>query len=195
MGLFSKEPVIKGDERQECLAYYEEEKKLYLLYEKVEQLFSERVRKYEYALFKARRAREEVMDGVLANLEKIFEVTEYIHQAAVDIVKRKNAMRTEPSAALAMSSAFAAVYFYYTVFSDSSNIVSGSDTLKVQAQRERAKLSKQKFHNSLNKAWKEEKDFCKRIKLSMDETRRIVDNASIATAADNWLQELIKKCP
>ena len=89
MGLFSREPAIKGDERQECLAYYEEEKKLRLLYERVEQLFDKRVGKYENALFQARKAKIAPMNGVFANLGKIVEVKEHISQAATEIVKRK----------------------------------------------------------------------------------------------------------
>ena len=195
MGLFSREPAIKGDERQECLAYYEEEKKLRLLYERVEQLFDERVGKYERALSQARKAKEAVMDGVFANLEKITEVFEYIQQAANEIVKRKKGMRTAPSAALAMSSAWEAAYLDYVAFRDPSNVVAGSDVVEVGARRARARLTDQKFHNSLSKAWKEEREFRKRLKLSGDETRRILDNASKAIAADKWLQKLEKECP
>ena len=195
MGLFSREPAIKGDERQECLAYYEEEKKLRLLYERVEQLFDERVDKYERALSQARKAKEAVMDGVFANLEKITEVFEYIQQAANEIVKRKKRMRTAPSAALAMSSAWEAAYLDYVAFRDPSNIVAGSDVVEVEARRARARLTTQKFHNSLSKAWKEEKEFRKRLKFSGDETRRILDNASKAIAADKWLQKFEKACP
>jgi hypothetical protein len=195
MGLFSREPAIKGDERQECLSYYEEEKKLRLLYEKVEQLFDERVGKYERALSQARKAKEAVMDGVFANLEKITEVFEYIQQAANEIVKRKKEMGTAPSAALAMSTAWEAAYLDYVDFRNPSNIVAGSDVVEVEARRARARLTTQKFHNSLGKAWKEEREFRKRLKLSGDETRKILDNTSKAITADKWLQKLEKECP
>lgn len=186
MGFFSREPAIEGDERQECLAYYEEEKKLRLLYERVEQLFDKRVGKYENELFQARKAGRDFM----SSLEKIGEVTEHISQAATEIVKRKKEMRAAPSAASAMASAWEAAYLNYEALRNPSNIVAGSYIVKVEAKRERTKELFTKFDKSLRRAWKEEKEFLKRLKLSGDEGQRILSDASRATAADEWLQKL-----
>ena len=191
MGFFSREPMIEGDERQECLAYYEEEKKLRLLFERVEQLFDKRVGKYENELFQAKKAGRDFM----SSLQKIDEVTEYISQAATEIVKRKKQMRSAPSAASAMASAWEAAYLDYEAFRDPSNIVAGSDIVKVEAKRERTKELFTKFDKSLRRAWKEEKEFRKRLKLSSGEAQKILDDASRATAADEWLRKLETECP
>lgn len=63
MGFFSREPTIEGDERHKCLAYYEEEKKLRLLFERVEELFDKREGKYENELFQARKAGKDFSRG------------------------------------------------------------------------------------------------------------------------------------
>ena len=191
MGFFSREPTIEGDERKECLTYYEEEKKLRLLYERVEQLFDKRVGKYENELFRARRAGEDFFPS----LEKIGEVTEYISQAADEIVKRKKQMKPAPSAASAMALAWEAAYSDYKDLRDSSNIVAGSDVMKVAAKRERSKELYAKFDKSLRRAWKEEETFRKRLKLSNAEAQRITDNASRAIATDEWLRKLETECP
>jgi hypothetical protein len=192
MGFFSREPTIKGNERQECLAYYEEEKKLRLLYERVEQLFDKRVGEYENELSRARRRSA---DDFFANLEKIGEIHEHISQAADEILKRKRQMEPAPSAASAMSSAWLAAYSDYTALRDPSNIVAGSNPVEVEIRRQRVKELFTNFNKSLHKAWKEEKEFGKRLKLSSGEYQRIVDNAARAVAADEWLQKLEKDIP
>jgi len=191
MGIFSREPAIEGDERYECLAYYEEEKKLRLLFERVEELFDKRIGKYESELSQARKAGEDFFPS----LEKIGEVTEHISQAANEIVKRKKQMKPAPSAASAMALAWEAAYSDYKALRDPSNIVAGSDIVKVTAKRERAKELYTKFDKSLRRAWKEEETFRKRLKLSNAEAQRITDNASRAIATDEWLGKLETECP
>ena len=191
MGFFSREPKIVGDERQECLAYYEEEKKLRLLYEKVEQLFDKRLGKYEDAYFKARKARREFW----SSMEKIYEVREYMSHAATEIVKRKKEMRIAPAPASAMSSAWLAAYLDYEALRDPSNIVASSNPVELAIQKERAKELLSNYKKSIHKAWKEERDFRKHLNLSSAEYQRIVDCAEIAVAADEWLRKLEAECP
>lgn len=191
MGFFSREPKIVGDERQECLAYYEEEKKLRLLYEKVEQLFDKRLGKYEDAYFKARKARREFW----SSMEKIYEVREYMSHAATEIVKRKKEMRIAPAPASAMSSAWLAAYLDYEALRDPSNIVASSNPVELAIQKERAKELFSNYQKSIHKAWKEERDFRKHLNLSSAEYQRIVDCAEIAVAVDEWLRKLEAECP
>jgi len=188
---FPREIVIQDDKRHECLTYYEEEKKLRLLYEKVEQLFDKSLGKYEDAYFKARKARREFW----SSMEKIFEVREYMSHAATEIVKRKKEMRIAPAPASAMSSAWLAAYLDYEALRGPSSIVASSDPVKVAIQRERAKELFMKFSKSLHKAWKEEREFRKRLNLSSGEYQRIVDYAEMAVAADEWLRKLEAECP
>lgn len=188
---FPRETAIQDDERHECLTYYEEEKKLQLLYERVEQLFDKRLGKYEDAYFKARRARREFW----SSMEKIFEVREYMSHAATEIVKRKKEMRIAPAPASAMSSAWLAAYLDYEALRDPSNIVASSDPVKVAIQQERAKELFSNHKKSMHKAWKESREFRKRLNLSSGEYQRIVDYAEIAVAVDEWLRKLEKECP
>ena len=184
-------PTITDKERQECLAYYEEEKKLQLLLEKVGRLFDKRVGKYEDAYFEARKARRDFWSSI----EKIGEVTEYISQAASEIVKRKKEMRPAPSPASAMSSAWLAAYLDYEALKDPSNIVAGYNSMEVQARKVKQKELVKKSNKSLHKALEEEREFCKRLNLSSGEYQRIVDYAAIAVAADEWLRKLEAECP
>ena len=184
-------PAIKDEERQECLAYYEEEKKLRLLYERVEQLFNKSLGRYEDAYFQARKARSEFW----SSMDKIFEVREYMSHAATEIVNRKKAMRSAPSPDSAMSSAYEAAYLDYEALRDPSNIAAGSDPVEVEIRRQREKELLTKFHKSKHKAEKEEREFLKRLKLSNTEAQRITDNASRAIATDEWLRKLEMECP
>lgn len=201
MGFFSREPAIEGDERQECLAYYEEEKKLRLLYERVEWFYDKRIGKYEDAFFEAQKALRDSVVGKATRddptpippmeiMDKIFEAREYMSYAATEIVKRKKKMRLAPSPASEMSSAWLAAYLDYEALRDASNIAAGSDPVIVQIKRQREKGLFTNFNKSLHKAWQEEKEFLKRLKLSGDEGQRILNDASRATAADEWLQKL-----
>jgi vacuolar-type H+-ATPase subunit H len=186
-----REIAIQGDERHKCLTYYQEEKKLRLLYERVEQIFEKKLRKYEDAYFKARKARRDFWPS----MEKIFEAREYMSHAATEIVKRKKAMKPAPSAASAMSSAWLAAYLDYEALRDPSNIVASSNPVEVAIRQKRAKELYTNYKKSMHKAWKEEREFRKRLNLSSGEYQRIVDYAEIAVAADEWLQKLEKECP
>lgn len=188
---FSRETAILGDERHECLTYYEEEKKLRLLYERVEQLFDKRLGIYEDEYFKARRARREFW----SSMEKIFEVREYMSPAATEIVDRKKAMKAAPSAASSMSSAWLAAYLDYEALRDPSNIVASSDPVRVAIQQKGAKELFLNHKKSIHKAWEEEREFRKRLNLSSREYQRIVDYAEIAVEADGWLRKLEAECP
>ena len=203
---FSRETAIQGDERQECLAYYEEEKKLRLLYERVEWFYDKRIGKYEDAFFEAQKAVRDSIVGKATRddptpippmeiMDKIFEARGYMSYAATEIVKRKKEMRLAPSSASEMSSAWLAAYLYYEALRDASNIVAGSDPVIFQIRRQREKGLSTNFNKSLHKAWQEEKDFRKRLKLSSSEYQRIVDNAAKAVATDEWLRKLEAECP
>lgn len=167
------------------MAYYAEEKKLRLLYEEVERFFNERMTKYENAYFQARKARREFW----SSMEKIAEVTEYISRAATEIVKRKKEMRPAPPPASAMSSAWEAAYLDYEALRNAP-IVAGSNPLEVQVKRQRAKELFTNHKKSMQKAWREERDFRKRLKVTSGEHQRIVDNAARAVATDEWLRKL-----
>ena len=65
----------------------------------------------------------------------------------------------------------------------------------MQARKVRQKELVKKSNKSLHKALEEEKEFCKRLKLSSGEYQRIVDNAARAVATDEWLRKLEAECP
>jgi len=187
---FPRETAILGDERRECLTYYEEEKKLRLLYERVEKLFDKRLGIYEDAYFKARRARREFWPY----MDKIIEVGECVAEAATEIVKRKKEMRPAPSAASAMSSAWLAAYLDYEALRN-SGIVASSNPIEFSIRQKRAKELFLNHKKSMHKAWKEEREFRKRLNLSSREYQSVVDYAEIAVEADEWLRKLEAECP
>ncbi len=186
----SYETPIQGNERHECLTYYEEEKKLRLLYERVAQLCDKRLGKYEKMYSQARKARSEFW----SSLDKIYEVREYMLHAATEIVRRKKEMRLAPSSASAMSSAWLAAYLDYEALSGTP-IVASSHIVEFAYREEIAKESFENYSKSIQKAWKEEKEFRKRLKISSSEYQSIVDYADIAVAADEWLRKLEAECP
>jgi hypothetical protein len=183
-------PTITDVERQECLAYYEEEKKLQLLSERMSYFFNKRLGKYEDEYFQARKARSEFW----SSMEKIFEVNEYISEAATEIINRKKEMRPAPSAASAMSSAWESVYLGYKILKDPENIAAGSPEDVAVAKARQRELVK-KLNESFRRAREEEREFCKHLKISSGEYQRIVDYAEIAVAADEWLRKLEVECP
>lgn len=199
-------PTITYEERQECLAYYEEEKKLQLILNRVGRLFDKNLGKYEDDYFEAQKALRDFGTGKALRddfepvppmdiMDKIFEVSEYMHYAATDIVKRKKEMRLAPSAAQAMSSAWLAAYLDYEALGDPSNIAAGYNPMEVQAKKVRQKELAKKSNESLHKAQEEEREFLKHLNLSSGEYQRIVDYAEIAVAADEWLRKLEAECP
>lgn len=187
----SHETSTEGNERAECLSYYEEEKKLRLLLERVGRLFDKGLGKYEDEYFKARKRRVEFW----SSMEKIFEVNEYFSQAASEIVRRKQEMKVAPSPASSMSAAWEAVYSDYKALKDPSNIAAGYDAMEVQGRKARQKELVKKLNESWQKALDEEKEFRKRLKLSRAEYQRIRENATRAVAADEWLRKLETECP
>ena len=184
--IFSNNSAIQANERHECLSYYEEEKKLQLILERVGRLFDKCLRKYEDEYFKARR---------WSSMEKIFEVHEYFSQAASEIVKRKQEMRVAPSPASSMSAAWEAAYLDYEASKDPSNIAAGYDAMEVRARKVRQKELVKKSNESWLKAREEEREFCKGLRISKTEVQMITANAARAVAADEWLRKLEAECP
>lgn len=206
MGIFSKEALIDEAERRECLAYYEEETKLRLLFERTHRMLDTRLKKWEDGYFAARRVRDMRVEtdrkgneynpaSPMEIMERIFEIRELMSQAATEIAERKKEMRPAPSLASAMSSAYRTAYLDYEAHSDPSNVVAGSNSLIVAAKREKAKQAFARFQRSLHQAWKEDQVFRKRLKLSHVEDQRIVANAEQAVSTDTWLQSLKGKLP
>jgi hypothetical protein len=191
-------PTLLDEERRECLAYYTEEKKLRLLYEKVEKLFDKKLGEYEDAYFKARKEwRRHGWDenrDPMSIMDKIAEGHEYFSHAATEIANRKKAMRPAPSAASAMSSAWLAAYLDCEALRHSP-MVAGSDAMEVAIKKEVAKKLHTKLNESLRKAWKEEKEFRKLLKLGNDEYQNIVNHATIAAEADEWFHRLEAEFP
>lgn len=191
-------PTMTNEERRECLDYYTEEKKLRLLYESVDQLFDKKMGEYEDAYFKARKewrryGWDEDRDP-MSIMDKISDVYEYSSHAATEIVNRKKAMRPAPLAASAMCSAWFCAYLDYAALRHAP-IVAGSDAVEVRLRQAKTKELFANYKKSMQKAWKEEREFRKRIKLSSDEHQNIVNHATIAVEADEWLRKLGAEFP
>ena len=200
MGCYSYNCVATktDEERQDCLAYYAEEKKLRLLYESVERLFDKRLGKYEDAYFKARKewrryGWDEDRDP-MSIMDKISDVHEYFSRAATEIVNRKKAMGPAPLAASAMCSAWFRAYLDYEALRHGP-MVAGSDSVEVRLREARAKELFANHKKSMQNAWKEERKFRGRLNLGTDEYQNIVDHATIAVEADEWLRKLEAEFP
>ena len=101
MGLIFREPRIESTKRQECLAYLEEEMKLKLFREKVDNLFNEVMMNYGCLVQKYKAFKE------------IARVAKHVWQAVTELVRRKHEMAFIPGTALATSSAWEIVYSDY----------------------------------------------------------------------------------
>jgi len=104
------------------------------------------------------------------------------------------AMRPAPPAASAMSDAQSLAYLSYQALRHGP-IVAGFDAAEVALRQARAKEFRTSYKKSLQKAWKEEREFRKHLRVSGSEYQRIVDNATRAVASDEWLQKLEAECP
>jgi hypothetical protein len=189
---------MEGDERRECLSYYQDEKRLRLLYERVEQLFDKKMSGYEDAYFKARKewrrhGWDEARDP-MSIIAKISDVHEYSSRAATEIVSRKKAMGPAPPTASLMSDAWLAAYLDYEALRHGP-MVAGSDTVEVALRQATAKQLFANYKKSMERAWKEEREFRKRLNLGSDEYHNIVDHATMAVEADEWLRKLEAEFP
>lgn len=189
--ILSNNLVIQANDYHECLSYYEEEKKLQLLLERVGYLFDIGLHKYEDEYYKARKGHKEFW----SSLEKIYEVQEYFSQAASEIVRRKQEMIVVPPLALSMSAAWEAAYLDTEALITPPNTTTVFDAIEVQARNVRQKKLVKKFNESWLKARKEERKFCKHLKISKAEVQTITANAAIVVADDEWLQILEAECP
>jgi hypothetical protein len=191
-------PIITDEERRECLAYYTEEKKLRLLYEKVEQLFDKGLGKYEDAYFKARKEWRRYGWGEdrdpMSVMDKIAEVHGYFSEAAVEIVRRKLGMKPVPPAASEMSAAWELAYLSYNALRKAP-MVAGSNAVEVRLRQAKTKELFEKFDKHLHSAWEKEREFRRRLKVSNDEYQNITDHATIAVDADEWLRKLEAEFP
>ena len=154
-------------------------------------LYDKVLDKYEDEYFQARKHRIDFWPI----MDKIFEVNDYFSGVATEIVKRKKAMRTAPPPALAMSSAWLAVYLDYEAEKDPSNIAAGYDSMEVHARKVKQKELVKKFNKSYQKALNEEKGFRKRLKISGGEYKTITYNAVRAVASGEWLRKIEEECP
>jgi len=177
MGFISREPRIEGAERQECLAYLEEEMKLGLLREKVDNLFTEGMMNYGRL---AQKDKNKAFEGMV-------KVAKCVSQAATELVRRKHEMTFIPDAALATSSAWETVYSDYEALATAQAGAMEADPNGMTTEWDRVRELVRKVKKSTRRAQKEEKKLQKRLKLTGDEARRILDNASRATEADDYL--------
>jgi hypothetical protein len=93
-----------------------------------------------------------------------------------------------------MSDVWLLAYLSYKALREAP-IVAGSDAMEVRLRQAKTKELFKKFDKYLHDAWKKEKEFRKRIKLSNEEYQNIVDHATMAVAGDEWLRKLEAEFP
>lgn len=104
-------------------------------------------------------------------------------------------MAVVPPLALSMSAAWEAAYLDTFALITPPNTATVFDAIEVQARNVRQKKLVKKFNESWLKARKEERKFCKHLRISQADVQTITANAAIVVANDEWLQILEAECP
>ena len=193
------------EERQKCIAYYRDEKKLCLLFERMELFFQTRINKYEDAYFEARKSLGNFLAGKSRSddckpvppmeiMDKILVIRGANAEASKEIVRRKNIMRIFPPMASSMSSAYLDAYLAYEALRDINNIPAGYDAMQVAIKQTREKELLKNYQKFIQKARKEEMEFCKRIQLTNSEYQEILDFANTYIYTDEWFKQLTERC-
>ena len=141
--------------------------KLKLFREKVDNTFSEGMMNYGRL---AQKDEDKALEGMT-------KVAKHTLQAATELVRRKHEMTFIHGAALATSSAWETVYSDYEALAIAEAAAMEADLGGMTGEWDRVRELVRKVKKSIRKAQKEEKKLLKRLKLTGDEVRTILDNA------------------
>ena len=175
MGLFSGEPKIKGDERDECLAYLEEESKLIIFRSKEDSLYKDVVDQQGNLAYKNSLAAREVS-----------RAANRLAQAVSEIVKRRGEMTSIPDAASATFLAWDKSYLAYLKYITAESAVWTSEANGVKPEKKHMRELYPQSRDLQKKALKEERKLVKRLKIGGKAAQELLDKASAAVDAENW---------
>ena len=175
MGFLFGESKIRGDERQKCLSYYEQELKLKAFQEKEADLYNDAVVKYGDSMTIDNLASKE-MCGAANRLS----------QSASAILKRRGGMASIPDVASMMYLAWQMTYSDYSAWASAQYAALQAVANGMQPNIARVRELLSQSEKSRHKAENEEKKLLKRLKLNINDISTMLSNASAAVAADNW---------
>jgi len=157
------------DQRQQCLAYYQEELKLKAFQQEEADLYNEAVVKYGMSVGTDDKAAK----GMLRATSRLVE-------SANEILRRRAEMRSVPDMASAMYFAWQTTYSDYLAWASAqaAAVSAAAEGMVPHGQRVRELL--EESEKSRRKAEGEEKKLLKRLKLSSHEMRELLAEASVA---------------
>ena len=175
MGFLFGESKIQGDERQECLAYLQEECKFRAFQEKEADLYNDAVVKYGNSMTTDSLASKEMC-----------RAANRLSQSASAILKRRAGMASIPDVASTIYLAWQMTYSDYSAWASAqyATIQAVANGMQPNIARVRELLSQSE--KSRHKAENEEKRLLKRLNLNINDISTMLSNASAAVAADNW---------
>ncbi len=185
MGFLSGKPKIEGDERDQCLAYLEEETKLLLFQGTEEKLYNEALEEYgKWAPVDSRAGKE------------MRQAAGRLVQAAKEIVRRRDGIGTVPDIASATYSAWQKSYPAFLQYAAAEVTAWEADAKGKKPDRDKLrKLSSQsrelqrKAAEEQREAIGEQRKLVKLLKLGGDVMQKMLDDASAAIENDNWQPE------
>jgi hypothetical protein len=175
MGLFSGEPKIKGTERDECLAYLEEETKLIILRSKEDSLYKDAVDRQGRLAYKNSLAAREVS-----------RAANRLVQAISEIVRRRGEIASIPNAASATFLAWDKSYLAYSKYIIAEFDVWAAEANGVNPEQKHMRELYLQSRDLQRKALKEERKLVKSLKIGSKAAQEMLDNASATVDAENW---------
>jgi len=176
------ESQIEGDELQKCLAYLQEELKLAAFQNKEATLYQHTSAKYGDSAS---------IDS--SALKEKYRAANRLAQAADEIVKRREQMEPIPDAASAAYSAWQLAYSDYSAWVSALSAAAKAIADGIEPPvRQVLKLASQ-FQKSRYVARDEGKKFLDRLGLDGNTIQKLLNDAAVAVAADDWQPKEVKE--
>ena len=161
--------------RQQCLAYYQEELKLKVFQEKEADLYNQAVARCSTLTATDNEVAKEMLPAAGRQAE-----------SANEILRRRGKMASIPGIASGVYFAWQVAYSDYLAWAtaQAAAVSAVADGMAPHAKRVDRILSRSQ--KSRHKAEGKEKKFLRRLGLSKDEVRKLLVQASMAVASENW---------
>jgi hypothetical protein len=176
------EPQIEGDELQKCLTYLQEELKLAAFQNKEATLYQNASVKYG-----------DVTSMDSHTLKEKCRTANRLAQAADEIVKRREQMGPIPDTASAAYSAWQLAYSDYSAWVSALSAATEAIADGIEPPvRQVLKLASQ-FQKSRYVARDEGKKFLDRLGLNGNTIQKLLNEAAVAVADDDWQPKEVKE--
>ena len=174
--------VAEHDIRQQCSAYYQEELKLKAFQEKEADLYNEALVKYGMSVGTDDRAAKQML-----------RAANRLAEAANEILRRRSKMAAVPDMASAMYFAWQTTYSDYSAWTSAQAAAVSAVGDGLMPHSEQIKRLLSESEKSRRKAEGQEKKFLRQLKLSSNEGRNMLIEASMVVENENWQPPQVKK--